>query len=86
MVRAMASTTRAIREHCARSHAPEAGGFIANRATLRRVSALTELGTMTVDGSIGLRFLLKLLAANTCNPFAAVIYFLTAPFPAILSV
>ena len=67
----------------ARSEAPEVGAFGASQATLRRASALIELGAMIVNGSIGLRFLLKLLAANPGNPFAALIYFLTAPFLAI---
>ena len=63
--------------------APEIGPFGSSQSTLRRVSGLIELGTIVVNGLIGLRFLLKLLAANPDNPFAALVYFLTRPFLAI---
>ncbi len=54
-----------------------------DEVTLRRISGLINLGAMVVNGLIGLRFLLKLMAANPANPFAALIYFLSAPFVAI---
>jgi hypothetical protein len=55
----------------------------ANQSTLQRVGGLINLGAMIVNGLIGLRFLLKLMAANEANPFAALIYFLSRPFVAI---
>jgi hypothetical protein len=54
-----------------------------DQSSLRRFTGLIELGTMIVNGLIGLRFLLKLMAANPVNPFAELVYFLTAPFLAI---
>ncbi len=54
-----------------------------DEVTLRRISGLINLGAMVVNGLIALRFLLKLMAANPDNPFAALIYFLSAPFVAI---
>ena len=72
--------SRALRQ---RSEAPEIGPFGTSQTALRRVSGLIELGAVVVNALIGLRFLLKLMAANPGNPFAALIYFLTAPFLAI---
>ncbi len=57
--------------------------FTADQDALRRISWLIELGAWIVNGLIGLRFLLKLMAANPANPFAQLVYFLTAPFLAI---
>ncbi|NJC96920.1 MAG: hypothetical protein FIB03_11395 [Anaerolineae bacterium] len=51
-----------------------------NQETLRRVIGLIQLGFGVLDGLIGLRFLLKLMAANPANPFASMIYFITSPF------
>lgn len=48
--------------------------------TLRRITGLIQLGFGVLDGLIGLRFFLKLMAANPENPFAQIIYFLTQPF------
>ena len=62
---------------------PETGALGINQATLRRVTSLIELGTLIVNSMIGLRFLLKLLAANPNNIFAQVVYFFTAPFLAV---
>lgn len=62
---------------------PETGAFGISQATLRRVTGLIELGTLIVNSLIGLRFLLKLMAANPNNAFAELVYFLTAPFLAI---
>ncbi len=70
-------------EYRPRSAVPEVGPFGTNQSTLRRVSGLINLGALVVNGLIGLRFLLKLLAANAANPFAALIYFLSRPFVAI---
>lgn len=72
--------SRALRP---RGEAPAIGAFGTSQDTLRRVSGLIELGTVVANGLIGLRFLLKLMVANPGNPFAALIYFLTAPFLAI---
>ena len=57
--------------------------FPADQEVLQRVSWLIELATWIVNGLIGLRFLLKLMAANPANAFAQLVYFLTAPFLAI---
>jgi hypothetical protein len=66
-----------------RTDLPEIGAFGTSQATLQRVCGLIQLGAMIVNGLIGLRFLLKLLASNPSNPFAALVYFLTQPFLAI---
>jgi hypothetical protein len=57
--------------------------FPADQEVLQRVSWLIELATWIVNGLIGLRFLLKLMAANPANAFAQLVYYLTAPFLAI---
>ncbi len=72
--------SRALRP---RTDLPETGPFGTSQSTLRRVTGLIELGTLIVNSLIGLRFLLKLMAANPGNPFAELIYFLTTPFLAI---
>ena len=72
--------SRALRP---RTDLPETGAFGASQSTLRRVTGLIELGTLIVNSLIGLRFLLKLMAANPGNAFAELIYFLTTPFLAI---
>ena len=43
------------------------GVFSADQDTLRRISWLIELGTSVINGLIGLRLLLKLMAANPDN-------------------
>src|SRR4030042_834457 len=48
--------------------------------TLRRVSNLITLAFGIINGLIGLRFLLKLKAANPGNPFAILIDTITLPF------
>lgn len=58
----------------------EAGAYGINQSTLRRVTGLIELGTLIVNSMIGLRFLLKLMAANPDNAFAQLVYFFTSPF------
>ena len=57
--------------------------FSVNQATLKRVIGLVELATLILNSMIGLRFLLKLMAANPDNAFAQIVYFLTAPFLAV---
>jgi hypothetical protein len=54
--------------------------FTISSETLRRITGLIQLGFGVLNGLIGLRFLLKLMAANPQNPFASLIYFLTQPF------
>ncbi len=54
--------------------------FVINEGTLRRITGLIQLGFGVLNGLIGLRFLLKLMAANPANPFASLIYFITSPF------
>jgi hypothetical protein len=54
--------------------------FTADQEVLQRVSWLIELATWILNGLIGLRFLLKLMAANPLNAFAQLVYFLTTPF------
>jgi YggT family protein len=48
--------------------------------TLRRIIGLIQLSFGVLDGLLGLRFLLKLMAANPDNPFALLLYFVTDPF------
>lgn len=62
------------------STSPETGAYGINQATLRRVTGLIELGTLIVNSAIGIRFLLKLMAANPDNAFAQLVYFFTSPF------
>lgn len=54
--------------------------FIISEETLRRLTGLIQLGFGVLNGLIGLRFLLKLMAANPANPFASLVYFITSPF------
>jgi YggT family protein len=54
--------------------------FAVSSETLRRITGLIQLGFGVLNGTIGLRFLLKLMAANPQNPFARLIYFITQPF------
>lgn len=70
-------------EYRPRNAPPEVGAFGTSQSTLRRVSGLINLGALVINGLVGLRFLLKLMAANPGNPFAALIYFLSRPFIAI---
>jgi hypothetical protein len=58
----------------------ETGAYGISQTTLRRVTGLIELGTLIVNSMIGLRFLLKLMAANPDNAFAQLVYFFTSPF------
>jgi uncharacterized protein YggT (Ycf19 family) len=55
-------------------------GMTISYATLRRITGLIQLAFIILDGLIGIRFLLKLMAANPANPFAQLVYFITAPF------
>ncbi len=54
-----------------------------NQGTLRRITGLIELATLILNSMIGLRFLLKLMAANPGNAFAELVYFVTSPFLAV---
>ncbi len=54
--------------------------FSISEDTLRRLTSLIQLSFGVLNGLIGLRFLLKLMAANPANPFASLIYFITTPF------
>ncbi len=72
--------SRALRP---RTDLPETGAFGTSQSTLRRFTGLIELGTLIVNSLIGLRFLLKLMAANPSNAFAELVYFLATPFLAI---
>ena len=54
--------------------------FSLGEETLRRLIGLIQLSFGILDGLIGLRFMLKLMAANPANPFASLIYFVTSPF------
>jgi hypothetical protein len=55
-------------------------GLTISQGTLRRLTGLIQLAFVILNGLIGLRFLLKLMAANPANPFAQMVYFLTTPF------
>lgn len=70
-------------EYRPRPEVPTVGPGSTDEATLRRVSGLINLAFVIVNGLIALRFLLKLMAANPTNPFAALVYFLSGPFVAI---
>ena len=54
--------------------------FIISERTLQRITGLIQLGFGVLNGLIGLRFMLKLMAANPANPFASLVYFITSPF------
>jgi len=55
-------------------------GMTISHATLRRITGLIQLAFVVLNALIGLRFLLKLMAANPANAFAQLIYFITDPF------
>lgn len=55
-------------------------GYTISHSTLRRIIGLIQLAFVILNGMIGLRFLLKLMAANPANPFAQLVYFFTEPF------
>ena len=55
-------------------------GWTISHTTLVRLTGLIQLAFVILNGLIGLRFLLKLMAANPLNPFAQLVYFLTEPF------
>jgi len=50
------------------------------RRTLLKISQFIWLGFGVLEGLIGLRILLKLIAANSQSPFANLIYEVTKPF------
>ncbi len=50
------------------------------RRTLIKISQFIWLGFGVLEGLIGLRILLKLIAANPQSPFANLIYEVTKPF------
>jgi len=50
------------------------------RRTLLKISQFIWLGFGVLEGLIGLRILLKLIAANPQSPFANLIYEVTKPF------
>ena len=54
--------------------------FAISEETLRRLTGLVQLSFGVLNGLIGLRFMLKLMAANPANPFASLVYFITTPF------
>ena len=54
--------------------------FILSEETLRRTIGLIQIAFGVLEGLIGLRFILKLMAANPANPFASLVYFVTSPF------
>jgi len=54
--------------------------FVLSEENLRRITGLIQLSFGVLNGLIGLRFLLKLMAANPANPFASLVYFITTPF------
>lgn len=55
-------------------------GMTISHTTLRRITGLIQLAFVILNALIGLRFLLKMMAANPANPFAQLIYFITDPF------
>jgi hypothetical protein len=55
-------------------------GWTVSHGALSRIIGLIQLAFVILCGMIGLRFILKLMAANPANPFAQLVYFFTAPF------
>ncbi len=53
---------------------------IEQRRTLLKISQFIWLGFGVLEGLIGLRILLRLIAANPQSPFAHLIYEVTKPF------
>jgi YggT family protein len=53
---------------------------IEQRQTLIKISQFIWLGFGVLEGLLGLRILLKLIAANPQSPFAHLIYAVTQPF------
>lgn len=66
-----------------RNETSDVAAYGVSEATLRRITGLIQLATLLVNSLIGLRFLLKLMAANPNNAFAQLVYFMTAPFLAV---
>jgi hypothetical protein len=54
--------------------------FVMREETLRRITGLIQLAFGVLNSFIGLRFLLKLMAADPANPFANLVYSMTTPF------
>lgn len=54
--------------------------FSSNREALSHVTGLIQLSVGVLNGLIGLRFLLKLMAVDPTNPLANMVYFITSPF------
>lgn len=54
--------------------------FVIKEGILRRITGLTQLGLGMLNGLIGLRLILKLVAADPTNPLVGVIYSITTPF------
>ncbi len=54
--------------------------FVLSEESLRRIIGLIQIAFGVLEGMIGLRFMLKLMAANPANPFASLVYFVTSPF------
>jgi hypothetical protein len=54
--------------------------FVISEGTLRHITGLAQLGLGMLNGLIGLRFILKLVAADPANPLVGSIYSITTPF------
>jgi hypothetical protein len=63
-----------------RGRASQMTTLTVSEGTLKRVTGLIQLGFGVLNGLIGLRFMLKLMAANPAHPFASLIYTITSPF------
>src|SRR5688572_15603215 len=72
------SDTDRLRTATGRTYASRV--FVMREETLRRISGLIQLAFGVLNSFIGLRFLLKLMAANPENPFANLVYAITSPF------
>lgn len=70
----------ALRQQEAQSVRVEANLEAENRRTLYKISQFIWLCFGILEGLIGLRILLKLMAANPDNPFARLIYGITDVF------
>jgi hypothetical protein len=54
--------------------------FVDDADRPQRITNLIQFGLGILNGLIGMRFMLKLIAATPANPFAGLIYAITAPF------
>lgn len=69
-----AATAARVQQQAAANERAQAAIMTEERRTLLKVSQFIWLGFGVIEGLIGLRLLLKLMAANPNNPFAIMVY------------